>query len=152
MPDPIFSRPHTKEKIAVWPRETKILHAWNIYSATINLQRIFLLFLSTCLDINAIIRQLQGGKISHQYSYKSAAHCMLSVLRLLARWQCISSDPFCLVRIPGNSSILKGKSAGQKDCCGRSRTATISTLVVQEFLCNGLGKQQETMALFGTSP
>ena len=29
-----------------------------------------------------------------------------------------------------------------------SRTATIFTLVVQEFLCNGLGKQQEETVLF----
>ena len=39
-----------------------------------------------------------------------------------------------------------------KNCYESSRTATISTLVVQEFLCNGLGKQQEAMALCGASP
>ena len=30
-----------------------------------------------------------------------------------------------------------------------SRTTMISTLVVQEFLCNGIDKQQDRMVLFG---
>ena len=70
---------------------------------------------------------------------------MLSVLRLdnaSAQTHLFSEDPRKLI----DYLKAKGLLRSQQDC------NNIHSIVVLELLCNGLGKQQEAMFLFGASP